>query len=239
MAKIIFDYQKTISQLKETISTDLNLNTLAGFNENLNSAKSSILELIKMENLLNDKETKFNQIANSIQALNTNGLDTSKLLVDKLQALSLKYEDYFLNIQKIIFKTIDQYIIYNEDNSDTNFTGMVYCPYSSSCSDMQELKNNKLNTGVALGNGTGCLIIEKTGTFNELIFGGSAFDEWNTGHWNSVSILFLRNHELVALYRLTQANSNLNAWNGIYLDNLNITKIIITGYCAFSKIAFK
>lgn len=248
ITKLMVDYQKTIHQLKETVSTNVNLDILTKLDENLSSIKSSIQDdqnnskntLNKMGNVLSEKETKLNQIITSFLALNPTNFASSEVFLNKLQSLTTKYEA-LLGYPKLIFKTIDQYILYNNDNSDVSYSGMVFCPYSSSCINIEELKNNNLGSGVGLQSGIGCLIIEKNGTFNELILGGnnSVPGGWGTHYWNNVTILFIRGFELVAVFKLTSANSDGSKWNSVKMDNLNITKMIITGYCSFSKIAFK
>ena len=43
---------------------------------------------------------------------------------------------------------------------------------------------------------------------------------------------------VVAVYKLQQGNSNGAQWNAFKLG-FTMTKLIISGYCSFSKISFK
>ena len=141
--------------------------------------------------------------------------------------------------KELIYRVIDTYVISDSDNNEVDYTGDVYHPYNNNSGNFEDLKNSTLTTIVALNNVDGCIIINKCGTFSELILGGNnGSGGWRTSYWNYCSMVFYNGYEIVAVYRLEQGNSDDSKWNSIKLG-FQMTKLAISGYCSFSKISFK
>lgn len=232
------------SQKMQEINLDNKLATLssdfAGFLTNFDQKSNNFNQNItaKLENPANFKKYE-DMFTEKMQAFNFDS---------KLTSLSSNFEAFLANFTQksnvfleqlnkpIIYRVIDTYVISDSDNNDVNYTGYVYDGYAGS-TNFEELKNSTLSTGVGL-NANGSIIIQKQGTFSEMILGGGISAGWSPSYWNNCTMVFYYGYDIVAVYKLKEGNANGTRWNAFKLG-FQMSRVIISGYCLFSKVAFK